>query len=58
MLKSNFSAWKVLFLKTVDYLTPGKVVCILTFAQLCLILSILWTAAHQAPLSLGFSRQE
>ena len=27
-------------------------------AQLCLTLSDPWTAAHQAPLSMGFSRQE
>ena len=27
-------------------------------AQLCLTLSAPWTAAHQAPLSMGFSRQE
>ena len=26
--------------------------------QLCLILYNLWTIAHQAPLSMGFSRQE
>ena len=29
-----------------------------TYAKLCLILAILWTVAHQAPLSMGFSRQE
>ena len=27
-------------------------------AQLCLTLATPWTAAHQAPLSMGFSRQE
>ena len=27
-------------------------------AQLCLTLSDPWTAAYQAPLSMGFSRQE
>ena len=26
--------------------------------QLCLIFITLWTVAHQAPLSMGFSRQE
>ena len=26
--------------------------------KLCLTLSIPWTVAHQAPLSMGFSRQE
>ena len=26
--------------------------------QACLTLQTLWTAAHQAPLSMGFSRQE
>ena len=29
-----------------------------TYAKLCLILATLWTVAHQAPLSMGFSRQE
>ena len=29
-----------------------------TSPQSCLTLSTLWTVAHQAPLSMGFSRQE
>ena len=28
------------------------------FLQLCQTLCTLWTAAHQAPISMGFSRQE
>ena len=27
-------------------------------AKLCLSLATLWTVAHQAPLSMGFSREE
>ena len=29
-----------------------------TISQSCLTLVTLWTVAHQAPLSMGFSRQE
>ena len=32
-------------------------VCVLSY-QLCPTLATLWTVAHQAPLSMGFSRQE
>ena len=34
----------------------GKCCCYLLVTKLCL--AVPWTAAHQAPLSLGFSRQE
>ena len=37
-----------------DYIFPGYVL----IAQLCLTLWTPWTVAHQAPLSVGFSRQE
>ena len=32
--------------------------CVVLVSQLCLTLCNLWTIAHQAPLSMGFSRQE
>ena len=36
----------------------GMCVCVCPVAQLCSILCNLWTVAHQAPLSMEFSRQE
>ena len=36
----------------------GVCVCVWPAAQLCSILCNLWTIAHQAPLSMEFSRQE
>ena len=33
-------------------------VCVRVVTQSCLTLVIPWTVAHQAPLSMGFSRQE
>ena len=33
-------------------------VCVCLVAQLCLTLATPWTVAHQAPLSMGFPRQE
>ena len=33
-------------------------VCVCSVAQSCLTLATPWTVAHQAPLSMGFSRQE
>ena len=33
-------------------------VCVCVYVQSCLLFVTLWTAAHQAPLSIGFSRQE
>ena len=32
-------------------------VCVCCIAKSCLTLAIPWTVAHQAPLSMGFSRQ-
>ena len=32
--------------------------CVVLVTQLCLTLCNLWTVAHQAPLSMQFSRQE
>ena len=44
------------------YMTTGKTITLTEseskVAQLCPILCTLWTGAHQAPLSMGFSRQE
>ena len=36
--------------------TRGLCACVV--AQLCQLFAILWTVTHQAPLSMGFSRQE
>ena len=33
-------------------------VCVCSVSQLCLTLCAPWSTAHQAPLSMGFSRQE
>ena len=33
-------------------------VCVCVCSQKCLTLATLWTVAHQAPLSMGFPRQE
>ena len=38
-------------------LTPVIIVCA-NFLQLCPVFATLWTVAHQAPLCMGFSRQE
>ena len=44
------------------YMTTGKTITLTEseskVAQLCPILCTLWTGAHQAPLSMGFSRQD
>ena len=43
-----------------ELVVPGKAKSLVQYvcAQLCLTLVIPWTAACQAPLSIGFSRQE
>ena len=43
--------------RNLDYLTYIELACFLV-AQSCLTLATPWTAAHQAPPSLGFSRQK
>ena len=42
-----------------DWKNPWRLLCMCAKSlQLCLTLCNLWTVAHQAPLSIGFSRQE
>ena len=52
---------KLDFIKKKGGQTSGKIIislCELSYFNLVWIFVILWTIAHQAPLSIGFSRQE
>ena len=52
-------AENVSFIHIDDIFYSNKIVCVCSVTQLCLTLSVTpWTAAHQAPLSMAFSRQE
>ena len=46
--------FKWVFFPQLGYLSP----CWCFIIKLCPILAMLWTVAHKAPLSMGFSRQE
>ena len=50
---SNIHAHQIIMLSTRSSYAGGDLV-----AQSCLTLADPWTVAHQAPLSMGFSRQD
>ena len=53
-----FSTQPSLYSNSQEYMPPGKIMCVLSHFSCDHCCVTLWTSAYQAPLSVGFQRQE